>query len=337
MPIYGLSKPNLIITIGDAAGIGPEVVFKALSCSNIRNLAKFFIVGDFSAIKKRASFQELNFSIELISECSKITNYKNNIVFLDKRLLSLSDFNIGISTAKTGMASFEYFKHGVNLILKNSFDAIITAPVNKQAINRAGINFHGHTEYLARVCKLNINDVLMILTSNEVTVGLVTRHVPLKRVSSVLSKEKIYKAICIADLFLRKSLKKSSPKIVVSCFNPHCGEGKMKGGEEEEYIIPAIELAKSKNIKAYGPLPSDTLFCKEIRDNFDLILCLYHDQGLIPFKITSFDKGVNITAGLPFIRTSPSHGTALDIAKEEKASPQSMIEAIKMAVKLCRH
>ena len=247
----------------------------------------------------------------------------------DSRIKGLANFFIIESRDKTG---FGAIKKAAEILKKCEADGIVTAPVNKSAINKSGIPFKGHTEFFARIT--HTKKFAMMLCCDSLRVTLVTRHVALKKVPGILTKEKILDAIVLTDQALRRYFAIQRPKIGVSCLNPHCGEDGLIGTEEKEIIAPAIESIRSKIPGIQGILPADAIFHMAYNGKLDAVISMYHDQGLGPFKMVAFEKGVNITLGLPFVRTSPDHGTAYDIARKGIADPTSMKEAIKLAIKI---
>lgn len=312
-------KNKIAITIGDPAGIGPEIVIRSLLHMDTIPLSDILIVGDMAVIKKAINLVDAPINTEDI-----------NIIETG----SIKDgFNIKIPDKQCGEAALSYIQKAVNLALKGDVSAIVTAPISKSAISLAGSRWKGHTEMLAELT--NTKDYAMMLYGEPLRVILVTIHESLKDVPSLLNPQIILKTIRLAQkgcmMFGIKS-----PKIAVAGLNPHSGEGGMFGTEEINHIIPAIQMAISEGIDVTGPIPPDTVFYHAYNERYDIVVCMYHDQGLIPLKMVAFDKGVNITIGLPFIRTSPDHGTAYDIAWEGIAKPSSMIEAIRLARRLKR-
>lgn len=307
-------KPIIGITLGDPAGIGPEVLAKALTKPSIRRLAQFKIIGDHPTFHHYCG-----------------SNYKN-VDFLDPDKHLKIEVKIGQPNSSTAMASLSYIKKAIILIKQKEIHAIVTAPVCKEAISALGKNFCGHTEFLAQA--FGIKNFDMMFVGGPFKTIVVTRHIPLKKVSKTLTKEKIYKTICLTHTYLIKFFKIKHPKIAVCGLNPHAGEGGAIGDEELTQIIPAIQKAKKAKIDVRGPFPADTIFFPGINQSYDVILAMYHDQGLIPVKTVAFNKLVNVTIGLPFIRTSPAHGTAFNIAGRNIANPDSMIESIKLAAQL---
>ena len=311
------NRPRIGITLGDPSGVGPEVVIKSLASRKIRRLADFLIIGSKDIVRK--------------TEYRLGRRYKIAVLDIAEPKKS---FKIGRLSASCGKAAFKYLDKSIELLKEGFLDGLVTAPVNKEAINKAGIKFQGHTEYLAK--KTNTKNFVMMLVGGGMRVALVTRHLPLKKVPSALTSANIYKTIKIVNMELSKYFGIKRPKIAVCSLNPHAGEGGIFGEEEKKIIAPAIERAKKENIKVTGPVPSDSLFRQAYKGEFDAVVAMYHDQGLGPLKMVSKRAGVNITLGLPFARTSPDHGTAFDIAGKNKADPSSMREAILLCVSLSR-
>ena len=248
----------------------------------------------------------------------------------DSKISDLAIFFVIEPEDRTG---FDAVKKAVGLLKNKKADALVTAPVNKEAINRSGIFFQGHTEYLAKAT--DTKRFAMMLCGGKLKVTTVTRHVPLKKVSNILTQEKIIEASKLTDYALKKYFGIKEPRIGVCGLNPHCGEGGKIGKEEQNIIIPAIKKIKRYVSGIHGPISGDVIFHMAYHGKLDAVISMYHDQGLGPLKMAAFEKGVNVTLGLPFIRTSPDHGTAYDIAGKDMANPGSMKEAIKLAVKMC--
>lgn len=319
MPISLSNKPHIVITMGDPSGIGPEVTLKALASPGIAGLANFIVVGDRFVINKVSRELGLKFTASLI----------------DMGNVSQKIFRYGRSHPAFGKASMEYIDAALDIIGNDAADSLVTAPINKASINAAHYkNFEGHTEYLAE--KTRTGDFAMMFVGKKLKITLVTRHIALMDLSKRLSGAKILSTIELTDRCLRKFFKIPRPRIGVAGLNPHAGEGGMFGDEEKRIIAPAIKKA-AKHIKGItGPVSPDVIFNMALDGKFDAVISMYHDQALIPFKLLYFDTGVNFTIGLPFVRTSPDHGTAFDIAGKGIADPSSMIEAIKLACRLSR-
>lgn len=322
-----MSKPIIAVTMGDPAGIGPEVILKALHHDEVRDSWRILIFGDANILHREAKRLDLKTKLITLSDVSQATFPPNAVEIINLTILKPT-MKDGVPTAETGDSAFRYIKSAALAAVKGEVAAVVTAPISKEALNMAGHNYPGHTEILAELCKTN--DYAMMLAGPHLRVVLCTIHVPYVKVPSLLSKELIFKTIRITHESLSGYLGKR-PKMAVAALNPHAGEGGMFGQEEVEFIRPAVDEALSKGMDVSGPHPPDTLFHYAAKGDYDAVICMYHDQGLIPLKLLDFEKGVNVTLGLPIIRTSVDHGTAFDIAGRGVADPSSMIEAIRMA------
>jgi len=320
---------KLAITMGDPGGVGPEVIVKALDSPAIRNICMPIVIGDPSIIEETLSLLEIALKARVIESPEEYKHIKGaiNIIGPDEK----AEFIKNKPTARGGKACAGYIKKAVELALNGQVDGIVTAPISKEALKMADIQWPGHTEMLAHLTKTK--DYAMMLAGGPLRVILVTIHTALKNVPDLITKQKILKTIRLAK-YACEMLNIKKPVIAVAGLNPHAGEAGMFGDEEINKIAPAIKEAIREGIPVSGPYPPDTIFHKAYKGEVDIVVCMYHDQGLIPLKMVAFDKGVNVTVGLPFVRTSPDHGTAYDIAWQGKANPASMIEAIKLAVKL---
>lgn len=311
-------KPTIAITMGDPTGVGPEVVLKAIADKKVRRLCNPVILGDEAVLR-------------FISAKCKLQNANCKIINLSN--LNPKKLKPGRPDSACAKAMMNYIEEAVRMAMSGDADAIVTGPISKKAINKAGYDFHGHTEILAHLTKTR--DFCMMLAGKTLKVILVTIHEPIKNVPRLLTKDNVFKAIKITDDSFKKYFGFQRPRVAVAALNPHAGEGGLFGDEEKRIIIPAVKKARQMGINVSGPLPPDTLFYRAVRNKeFDGIVCMYHDQGLIPLKLLHFEDGVNITLGLPIIRTSVDHGTAYDIAWKGIASQASMVAAIKMAVEM---
>jgi len=321
-------KIKIGISHGDINGIGYEVIMKTLMDPRLLEMCTPIVYGSPKvAAYHRKALNINNFNFNNIQNASEADPRRANII-------NCIDDNIRVELGKSselaGEASYMALERSVNDLKAGEIDALITAPINKDNIQSDKFNFPGHTEFLAQ--QFGTNNYLMLMVSELMKIGVVTTHVPLSRVPQLITKEAILNKLRIMDRSLEQDFSVKSPRIAVLGLNPHAGDGGLLGTEERDLIIPAIEQAKKEGILALGPYPSDGFFGSGDYTKFDAILAMYHDQGLTPFKLASFDKGVNYTAGLPFIRTSPAHGTAFDIAGEDKASPDSFREALYLAI-----
>jgi len=315
--------------MGDPGGVGPEIIARALSSPEVKKCCTPVVIGD--AYVMEAALKLLNSTIKLMSikspdESKPLTK---TIDLID--LGTTKKFKKKIPTAEAGRACVSYIKKAVELALDRQVDGIVTAPISKEALKMAGFKWPGHTEMLSDLT--NTKDYAMMLVGGPLKVILVTIHTALKNVPDLVTKQRVLKTIRLAKKAC-DMLKVKNPRIAVAAINPHAGETGIFGDEEIKKIIPAIRESAREGIPVSGPYPPDTIFHKAYKGDVDIVICMYHDQGLIPLKMIAFDTGVNFTIGLPFVRTSPDHGTAYDIAWKGIANPSSMIEAIKLAAKL---
>jgi 4-hydroxythreonine-4-phosphate dehydrogenase len=322
-------KPTIAISMGDFNGVGPEVILKHLSKIDLSSSTPL-LIGSETVFQ----FYEKSLNIRVvrhrISETSEIEKGSVNILSISD--IDESDIQPSKISKSAGLAAMKAVEYGINSCLAGQADALVTAPISKEAIHKAGYIYPGHTEFLAE--KTGTELVTMILATDQLRVGLQTGHIPMKEVpGSINSNDIIYKIESL-DKSLRENFGIDHPKIAVLGLNPHAGDGGVLGTEETEFIQPAVNEVHKKGIHAEGPFPADGFFGSRKHTQFDAILAMYHDQGLIPFKALSFGKGVNFTAGLPIIRTSPDHGTAFDIAGQNKANPDSFTSAYNLAVKM---
>lgn len=319
MLISPSSKVSIAITMGDPSGIGPEITLKALAKSSIRSLADFIIVGDKKVLQKSA--RSLNKACLHLLRKTEIMDLGN---------VAVKSFSFGKQKASYGGASIKYIQKAYELVEAKRVSGIVTSPINKSSVKKAGFKFPGHTEFLASLA--GTSKFVMMLAGGPLKVSLVTRHIALNSVSKKLSIQNITNAIRITLKSLKKDFNIPHPKIAVCALNPHAGESGIFGNEELKIITPAVSKFKKEAVK--GPISADAVFYDAYRGKFDCVICLYHDQGLIPLKMIARDTGVNVTLGLPFVRTSPDHGTAFDIAGRGKADSRSMEAAIRLAVSM---
>jgi 4-hydroxythreonine-4-phosphate dehydrogenase len=325
-------KIRIGISHGDINGIGYEVIMKTLMDVRILEMCTPIVYGSPKvAAYHRKALNMNSFSFNNIYGAREADPRRANII-------NCIDDNIRVELGKfseyAGEASYMALERSVNDLKNGEIDALVTGPINKDNIQSEKFNFPGHTEFLAE--QFGTNNYLMLMVSEMMKIGVVTTHVPLSKVASLITKEAIVNKLRIMASSLEQDFGIKKPRIAVLGLNPHAGDRGLLGPEEQDIIIPAIDKAKQEGILALGPYPSDGFFGSGDYVKFDAILAMYHDQGLIPFKLASFDKGVNYTAGLPFIRTSPAHGTAFDIAGEDKASPDSFRQALYLAIDIHR-
>jgi 4-hydroxythreonine-4-phosphate dehydrogenase len=326
---------NLIkvgITIGDLNGIGPEIIVKALQDNRILTDLVPVVYGANKVIshyKKQLNLQDFNYLS--CQSATEISSKKVNVINVWQEEVQIEP---GVSNADGGKYALLSLEAATRDLADGKIDVLVTAPFSKENVAKAGFNFPGHTEYLAEMS--GAKEALMILVSGNLRVALVTTHIPIKEISNQLKKELIIAKIEMFEQSLKKDFGLIKPRIAVFGLNPHAGENGKIGEEEQQIIIPAIQTAKNNGILAFGPYPADGFFGSPLRQQFDGVLAMYHDQGLTAFKALCFDDGVNYTAGLPIVRTSPDHGTAFDIAGKMQADEQSLRSAIFLAVDIYR-
>ncbi len=309
-------KPAVAITMGDPSGVGPEIILKALATPKVRRISRPVVIGDAGVL----AFASKRLGLPLPRNVINLSN-------LDTKKL------VPARPAKAAaLATIACIEEAVCMAEKGDVAAMVTAPINKDALKKAGFKHPGHTEFIARLT--GAEDYRMMLAGPRLKVVLVTIHEPLKRVPEIITKEKVFKTIKIADRAFKKYFGIERPRIAVTGLNPHEGEGGLFGDEEKRFIRPAVISARRQRIVATGPLPADTVFYRAVQGEFDCVVSMYHDQGLGPLKLLHFEDGVNVTLGLPIIRTSVDHGTAYDIAWKGVANPSSMIAAIETAVNM---
>lgn len=327
-----MHKPVIAITMGDPTGIGPEIIAKALCDEKIHGICRPIVIGDEDSLIRAIAATAQPLTIDRLEGREIPETFNGNTCYLRSiGQLASGDRIIGHPTAATGNAMFNYINEAVRMTLFGDAEAIVTAPINKEAMHKGGHPYPGHTEALAELT--GAGNVVMMLAGDSLRVTLVTIHEPLSKVPSLLTYERILKTIQITHNDLHRYFIRN-PRIAVASLNPHCGEGGLFGAEEEVVIIPAIKAAQSAGIDVVGPLSADTLFHFAVEGRYDVVVAMYHDQGLIPLKLLHFADGVNITLGLPIIRTSVDHGTAYELAGTGTASAESLKAAIIMAVEM---
>jgi 4-hydroxythreonine-4-phosphate dehydrogenase len=305
------------ITMGDPSGIGPEIIAKAIKNPSINRIADFIIIGD------EKTYQKVN------------KHPVRNVKFIDLGNVPSKSFAFGKIKQAYGKASVEYIQEAVVLLKRKDIDCLVTCPISKEAMQLAGFKWSGHTELLAELC--GVSKPLMVLVNQYLKFALVTRHIALKKVPLVLTQSAICNTFLLAHKAMKQMFGESSPRIVALALNPHASDGGMLGKEEEDIIIPAVKKMQKRNLFFEGPLPADSGIQKLLNKEYDCALAMYHDQALIALKLTDAESGVNLTYGLPYVRTSPLHGTAFNIAGKDIANPNSLIWAIKLAVQCARN
>jgi 4-hydroxythreonine-4-phosphate dehydrogenase len=290
--------PRIAVTVGDPSGIGPEIAVKAASHARVVEVCEPIIYGPTDAA-------------------------------------GLAAFPVGVVNAASGQAAYDLIVRAVGDARAGRVDAIATAPVSKAAFAAAGLPWRGHTDLLAHLCGRDANDVAMLFWSDALRVVLATVHIPLSDVPRAITTDGLVRTIALTAASL-PSFGIARPRIAVAGLNPHAGEGGLLGPEDDAIIAPAVRQARERGLDVSGPYPADTLFVRAARGDFDVAIAMYHDQGLVPVKLAAFGKSVNVTIGLPIVRTSVDHGTAFDIARRGVADEGSMVEAIVLAARLAR-
>lgn len=322
------TKPRIGITLGDLNGIGPEVVIKALHDSRLVNLITPVVYGStrvLSFYKKLLNMEEFNYGH--IKSRGQYTPKTINVVNCWEEVIEITP---GKASSNSGRAARLALKQATLDLKEGLLDALVTAPIDKNTIHHEEFPFTGHTEYFAQT--FNTSDYLMMMVSESLRVGLVTEHVPVTEVATQITTERVTAKLKTLEQTLRKDFGIHKPKIAVLGLNPHAGDNGLIGSEDEKIIKPIIQEWKNKGKLIAGPFPADGFFAAGSHTKFDAVLAMYHDQGLIPFKILAFESGVNFTAGLPVIRTSPDHGTAYSIAGKNQAVEGSLRQAIYLAI-----
>lgn len=338
-------KPIIGITMGDPASIGPEIAVKALLLTEIHDICRPVLIGDAGVFKNIIARLNLSADVNPVKQISDAKFQLGVIDVFDLQNVDIDKLKFGEISAMAGAASFEAIKAVIDLALNDVVQATVTGPINKKSINEAGHHFAGHTEIYAHYT--GTRKYAMLLVEDNLKVIHVSTHVSLRQACDLVKKDRIVEVVELLHNGLL-SLGESNLKIGIAGLNPHAGDSGLFGTEDDEEILPAVEEAKRKGFDVDGPVPADTLFSKAATGHYGGVVAMYHDQGHIPFKLTGFKwnaekkqmdsvKGVNITMGLPIIRTSVDHGTAFEIAGKGVASPDAMVLAIKSAVQLCKN
>ncbi len=327
-----MTRPKVAITMGDPAGVGPEIAIKAVNAPRVREACVPVIVGNAQLLHTLAGRLGLPFKADSAHPDDLAEGFDpEGPTVVDLQTVVIDDIIPGKMSPTCGHAAYDYVRFAIDRTMTGDFDAIATAPISKEAVNAAGIRFPGHTEMLES--QTGARDVVMMLYSEQVAVSLVSAHLPLSRVPRTITASRVERVIRLTHANM-SLIRGRSPRIAVLGLNPHAGEGGLFGSEEMKDIGPAVESARRSGIQIDGPIPADTAFTPRMLDRYDAHVAMYHDQGLAPFKALSFENGVNITLGIPIIRTSVDHGTAFDIAWKGTASPGSLITAVLLAAKL---
>ncbi len=329
-----MSLPLIGITMGDPTGIGPEIIVKALAKEEPFQACRPIVFGDQGVLLRTIEDSRVDGTVEVLDQVPEEGYTPRKIYLFPTSQLHAGRLQIGKPDRECGEAMVNAIRMAVHWVMDGRIDALTTCPINKQAINRAGYPFSGHTELLAHLTQTT--PVAMMFIGAKWKVVLVTTHFPLREVPKRITQERVFTTIQIANQGMKRYFGVSHPKIAVLGLNPHSGEEGLLGEEEDKEIIPAIERAKNLRIDVEGPFPADSFFDTSSRHVYDATVAMYHDQGLIPIKIFGFMDAVNLTLGLPFIRTSVAHGTAYDIAGSGTADESNLIRAMVIAAKLSR-
>ncbi|HVO12875.1 MAG TPA: 4-hydroxythreonine-4-phosphate dehydrogenase PdxA [Vicinamibacteria bacterium] len=337
-------RPLLAITMGDPGGIGPEVCAKALASEAVHEVCRPLVVGDAAVVADAVRFCGLGLAVRAVGRPAEARYQRGTIDVLDLHNLPPAQLRPGQVTAEQGRASFEYVARAIELAREGLVDANVTGPISKAAVNAAGFHYAGHTEIYAE--KTGSHDYALMLVEGRFRVVHVSTHVSLRRAIDAVRTPRVLKVIELAHAAVGR-LNRGRARLAVAGLNPHCGEGGLFGSEDDEQVAPAVRAARERGIEVEGPLPADTVFPKLKGGQYDAVVAMYHDQGHVPVKLLGFHydgatgawtsvAGVNVTLGLPIIRTSVDHGTAFDRAGQGTANAQSMIDAIQLAATLVR-
>ena len=327
--------PKVAITMGDPAGVGPEICLKAMQNRELKTVCQPILFGDLEVFKAVSTKLGIPLDLPVVhrSTDSELDSIDGPCIY-DFDSIALRDFEPGRINQATGKSSYLYFETAIRLAQKSLIQAIATGPISKDALQQAGYRYPGHTEILADLT--DTRDFCMLLTSQIISCSFVTTHVGLHQVADLINQERVLSTIHLTAMAMRK-LRGREVRLVCCGLNPHAGEEGLMGRREEEHaILPAIQAARHQGIEVTGPVPADTAFLPSQREKTDAYICMYHDQGGIPVKSLAFDEAVNVTLGSPVIRTSVDHGTAADIAWQGVANPRSLCEAIKLGARLCQ-
>ncbi len=325
------NRPIIAVTMGDAAGVGPEIIVKALSSAEIYEICRPLLIGDGSTMAAIIKLLDSPLTLNPVETTDEVRGESGGIDIIDLHNLDRKEVIVGKVDAACGKAAMEYIEKAAELTLKGKVAAMVTAPINKEATIQAGYGDLGHLEFLARLTRAT--EYAGMLVSGSLRVVHLTTHHSLLDACGLVTKERILARLKLTHESFHK-WGMDHPRIGVAALNPHGGEGGLFGMEETEHIIPAVKEAQNSGIDARGPFPADSIFHRAIGGEFDVVLAMYHDQGHIAIKVHGFEKSVSVALGLPFVRTSVDHGTAFDIAGKGIADCQSLAEAIKTAVEL---
>lgn len=327
------NKIRIGITQGDVNGIGYEVILKAFEDPTMLELCTPIVYGSPKVMTYHRKGLELETSFTIVNSAAEAVNGRLNVVNSCDDEVKV---DLGKPTKDSGKAAFDALEKAISEYKEGLFDVLVTAPIHKQMIQSENFPFPGHTEYIEQSVGEG-EKALMILANEDLRVALVTGHVPVSRIASTLTQELIQEKLAIFNASLKRDFGIGAPRIAVLALNPHAGDGGVIGSEEDTIITPAIKAMREQGVICFGPFPADGFMGNGTYSHFDGVLAMYHDQGLTPFKTLAMENGVNFTAGLPIVRTSPDHGTAFDIAGKNEASPDSFRQAVYMAIDIYRN
>ena len=337
-----MKQPILGVTMGDPAGVGPEIIARAAAEAAVRSASRPVVVGAASTMSAALALVSSPLTLHAVKRAADCRWADGTLEVLDLANVDMASLPRAAVSAAAGKAAYDYVERAVTLAQAREIHGIVTAPINKEALAAAGVQHSGHTEILAKLS--GTADFAMLLMGKELKVIHVTTHVALRRVPDLVTRERVLKVIRLAQRTM-SGLGRPRPRIAVCGLNPHAGEDGLFGDEEKTQIIPAVEAARREGLDVFGPLPADTLFSRARGGEFDIVVAMYHDQGHVPVKTLGFTydeaagawtglSGVNVTVGLPFLRVSVDHGTAFDRAWKGVANPESMVEALDVAVRM---
>ena len=328
-------KPLIGVTMGDPAGVGPEIILKALSDGTVFSVCLPIIVGEPGVLNQAAKVVGWQGKIQVISDPLEAEPSVDKLFIISPDALEDTHFVTGVPTVEGGRVAARFIAEAVKLTMAGKISGMVTCPNNKAMLNKAGYPYEGHTQMIAKLtgCESHV----MMLAGSRLRVSLVTIHVPLSEVPKLISSERVFDTIAITYAALSGDFALPKPRLAVAALNPHGGEEGLFGREEEEVISPAVMEANSRGMDVQGPFPPDTLFWRAAQGEFDAVVAMYHDQGLGPLKLIHFYDAVNVTLGLPIVRTSVDHGTAYDLAGTGKASHTSLVNALHMAAMIARN
>jgi 4-hydroxythreonine-4-phosphate dehydrogenase len=316
--------------MGDPAGVGPEVIVKALECPEVWDVCRPVVVGDARWLEEAGRIVGTHRSVRAVDAMGQAGSGES-VDVLDLANVDADRLERGQVSPEAGQAAYEYIQRAVRLALEGEAAGVVTAPINKEALHAAGVPYAGHTEMLAALC--GVKDVAMLLVSGKLRVSHVSTHVSLRQAVERVNVERIMQVVGLTHEALRRT-GLATPRIALAGLNPHAGEGGLFGNEESDIISPAVEAARAEGMDVAGPYPPDSVFLRASQGEFDAVVAMYHDQGHIPIKLLGFYEGVNVTLGLPIVRTSVDHGTAFDIVGTGRADERSLVAALRLAAQM---